>query len=113
MLDRETFKNRLQIITDFYDMLDRVSIASNRAIQLFEIDELDRLINGYTDLLKRDMGDWTGQMDFSSIDWWLEEYILYGNSDRFRPSVIIDDKEVIINTPDKLYKYLTEYPNVS
>lgn len=113
MLDRETFKNRLQIITDFYDMLDRVSIASNRAIQLFEIDELDRLINGYTDLLKRDMEDGVSQMEFSSIDWWLEEYILYGNSDSFRPCVIIDDKEVIINTPDKLYKYLTEYPNVS
>ena len=107
MLDGETFKERLQIITDYYDMVDRVAIASNNAIQLFEINEVEKVVGSYISLLKRDMND---DVEFSSIDWWLEEYIMHG--DGFKPCVVIDDKDVIINTPDKLYTYLKEYPNV-
>ena len=107
MLDRETFKERLQIITDYYDMVDRVSVASNNAIQLFEINEVENVVGSYINLLKRDMND---DVEFSGIDWWLEEYIMHG--DEFKPCVVIDDKDVIINTPDKLYTYLKEYSNV-
>lgn len=109
MLDRETFKERLQIITDYYDMVDRVAIASNNAIQLFEIEELEKITSSYINLLKKDMND---DIEFSSIDWWLEEYIVHGDEEQFRPVVVIDDKDVIINTPDKLYSYLKEYPGV-
>ena len=110
MLDRETFKERLQIITDYYDMVDRVSVASNNAIQLFEINEVENVVGSYINLLKRDMND---DVEFSSIDWWLEEYIMHGDEEQFRPTVVIDDKDVIINTPDKLYTYLKEYQSVS
>lgn len=110
MLDREVFKERLQIITDYYDMIDRVSTVSNNAIQLFEIDELARMTSSYINLLKKDMND---DIDFSSIDWWLEEYIMHGDGEDFKPYVVIDDQDIVINTPDKLYNYLKEYPGVA
>lgn len=104
MLDRETFKERLLVITDYFDMVDRVHAALNGAFEIFEINELCALVDGYTDALKRDMND---DVEYSTIDWWLEEYII--NKDSFKPTVVIDDKDVIINTPDKLYNYLKEY----
>lgn len=106
MLDRETFKERLLVITDYFDMVDRVHVALNGAFEIFEVNELCALVDGYTDALKRDMND---DIEYSSIDWWLEEYIMSDDKDNFKPTVTIDDKDVIINTPDKLYDYLKEY----
>lgn len=103
MLDRNTFKKRLNILLNYFEFTDKLYDLTDGYFTLFAIKPLEDVTTQYETMLI----ELIGEQHKEDIEYWLDNKI----SEEKTITVKVSGKHYNITDIDDFYDYLKEYHN--
>lgn len=98
MLNKSEFKVYVDSISAYWKWVDKVYDASNGALTIWEVNELEKITSNYEKMLCKLMGD-----SSEIISDWIADKVAGNDLTRN-----INGREYKLNTADELYNFLGE-----
>lgn len=105
MISKELFCNALNFIKFRQEEIKQLeSIQQDYVACMFE-QQYNGFYDIISDLIAESMKLPSNEVLGDSIRWWIYET----DCGKYKPNVYVDDKKIVLDTPEKLYNYLIKY----